>query len=90
MVWIKYELGMLPKKPGWLRKRRINKHEFVLKHENICKVAFAEGTSHSHYKTIPGSLLVKMAREELKYKDPTYSGDIYFGLWKQYEELKFE
>ncbi len=87
MPWIEYELGILPKKPRWLKKRRAKKREFVLKHKSLCKKAFNIGTSHSHYKSIHGLKLIELARKELKYKDSTYAGDIYFGLWRQFEEL---
>ena len=87
MVWIKYELGMLPKKPGWLVDRRAKKRNFVLNHKLLCKKAFNIGTSHPDYKSIHGLKLIDLAREELKYKDSTYSGDIYYGLWRTYEEL---
>ena len=85
MDWIYEHLSIKP--PGWLIKRRIAKKQFVIGHKNLCKQAFDIGTNHKYYKSIPGRRLIELARKELKYKNSSYSGDIYFGLWKQYEEL---
>ena len=85
MDWIYEYLNIKP--PGWLIKRRIDKKQFVIGNKNLCQKAFNIGTDHKSYKSIPGTKLIDLARKELKYKDSTYSGDIYFGLWRTYEEL---
>lgn len=85
MDWIYEHLNIKP--AGWLIKRNIDRKQFIIGNKNLCREAFNIGTDHKSYKSISGSRLVEMARKELKYKDSTYSGDIYFGLWRTYEEL---
>jgi hypothetical protein len=61
--------------------RNVHRLEFVQKYTALCKEAFGDDPHNVHhrgYKTSgPGKAIVALAREELNYKQTTYSGDIY-------------
>lgn len=72
---------------GYLKERKKKKKKFVVKHQKLCKEAFKHGTDHQSYKSEAGMKLIELARKELEYKPTTYSGDIYYGLWCEYEDM---
>lgn len=87
LFWVEIRIGSKDRKKGWLTRRKAKKKEFVIKYQILCRKAFKHGTGHRDYKTTDGMNLVGTARKELEYNDSTYSGDIYYGLWREYEEL---
>jgi hypothetical protein len=69
-----------------LKERKENKERFVVKYKDLCAKAFKSGTDHKDYKSEAGRELVELARRLLVFKDSTYAGDIYVGLWFVYDE----
>lgn len=60
--------------------RKEHRLDFVKKYKALCHEAYGENHNNLHlkdYKNGPGKAIVILAREELKYKKTTYSGDIY-------------
>ncbi len=75
---------------GWLKIRILEKKKFIEKHKRLCKQSFKFGGGHKDYKTKYGYQLIELARKELNYKDTTYSGDIYYGLFMTYKTKNYE
>lgn len=78
----------IKRRNGWLKIRILEKKKFIKKHKLLCKIAFKYGGEHKDYKNMYGRELIELARKELNYKDTTYSGDIYYGLWMTYKNMK--
>jgi hypothetical protein len=70
-----------------LRLRKMDRFQFVVNNKTNCYRAFKQGNNHTDYKTQEGRHLVTLARKELKYSAKTWSGDIYWQLWKQYKSI---
>lgn len=87
LISIEVKFTYEDRKKGWLIRRKLKKQEFILKYQSLCEKAFSHGTGHTDYKTTDGLHLVGLARKELNFRDSTYTGDIYYGLWTTYQDL---
>ena len=67
--------------------RKFDRFVFVAKYFNLCEELFSINISHKGYKSKKGRKLIELARRELKYKETTYSGDIYFQLFRMYRNI---
>lgn len=88
LAWIELKFGVADRSRGWLIRRKVNKKNFIVKYQTLCDKMFANGATHSDYKTTDGLQLVGLARRELKYSDTTYGGDILYGLFREWQNLK--
>jgi hypothetical protein len=85
-----YTMGLLP----WilpmksLRRRRIVRRTFIGNNWELCEKAFKDDIDHHKYKTDKGRELVELARKKIGYSDKTWSGDIFYLLGREFNELK--
>jgi hypothetical protein len=70
-----------------LKLRKMDLFQFVVNNKTNCYRAFKLGINHKDYKTTEGRKLILLARKALKYSHTTWSGDIYWQLWKQYKSI---
>jgi hypothetical protein len=73
-----------------LIKRKVKRLKFIAKYHKLCRKSFRQGESHKDYKTKEGRRLIALGRKELKYKDTTYSGDIYYKLFREWGLMNIE
>jgi hypothetical protein len=67
-----------------LIKRKVKRLKFIAKYRKLCRKSFRQGEGHKDWKTKEGRRLINLARKELKYRDTTYAGDIYYKLFQDY------
>ena len=65
-----------------------DKETFIKYNLELCNKAFKNGGAHKNWKSFNGRILIKLAREELHYKDTTYAGDIFAHLYDIYSLLR--
>lgn len=85
MIQIKIEIKINNKSS--LTYRKMKRKRFVRDNLILCRKAFKHGNSHKDYKNPDGLKLIIKARKELNYSDTTYSGDIYYLLWNDFNEI---
>jgi len=61
--------------------------QFVVNNKTNCYRAFKQGINHKDYKSPDGRKLINLARKALRYSPTTWSGDIYWQIWKQYKSI---
>ena len=71
-----------------IKLKRAKVENFVRCNYELCRRAFDVAQDHSGYKASEyGRRLVQLARDKMLYSPTTYSGDIYYRIFKTFDKV---